>query len=92
MARVIRQPFIELGNVAIQHGDNLVEHLIHGHDNARLERIRLLEFINQIGNDRVALQVRQVGHEGRHCHHVGRALHQLAAIAVVGVVIVRPVR
>ena len=58
----------------------------------RIEGIRTGEIIREVGDHRIMGQVGRIWADRRDSEKVGSILHQLTGRAVVGVVVVRPVR
>jgi hypothetical protein len=72
--------------------DDVVQDRADVDGDRRRERIRLLKLVRQIGDHGIGAQGRRLGGQRRHHHHVSRVLHELAGVAMIGMVIVGPVR
>ena len=68
----------------------LLKGIIHAHRDVWREGIRLLETIARIQEHRVLLQIRHIRADKRHRDHEGRVLDQHADIAMVGMIVPRP--
>ena len=92
LSLIERQPFVELRRMAIEHRHDVVEHRPNVDRHCRRERIRFLELVRQVGDDRIPVEMPNLRSHGRHRHHVRGVLHELADVAVIGMIVVRPMR
>lgn len=92
MARVVRQPLVELRLVAVQHRDHPIEDVVDVDDDVGLEAAGPGEGVREMEDHRAGGQVRYIGADRRDGEQIRRVLHELTGGAVVRVIVVRPMR
>ncbi len=86
------QPFIKLRSVRVHRRDLCTPDIVYIHRDIRLKRIRQLEMILKINEHGIAPQRRFIRTDRGYLHQISRVLHQLPGVAMVRMVIARPMR